>query len=153
MPSKKDDGRSPRGDRDDDVPSTIARSDEKARRTWKETHDSAVETYGEGERAHRTAFASLKHTHEKVGDHWEPKDHKGPSDPRAEQPTEEARAGKGKTFGGIDYYGHTRKEFAQRAKDLGIRGYSRMRKEELVEAIEKREHGDEARERRQRKAA
>ncbi len=56
-----------------DVPSTVARSDDKAVRTWKETHDSAVGTCGEGSRAHRTAFASLRHTHEKVGDRWEPK--------------------------------------------------------------------------------
>ena len=34
--------------------------------------------------AHQVAFAALKHTHEKVGDHWEPKDEYGPSDPQAE---------------------------------------------------------------------
>ena len=55
------------------------RSSKKAQETWLATHDSAVEEYGEGERAHRTAFASLKHSFEKVGDHWEEKDHKGPS--------------------------------------------------------------------------
>ena len=48
-----------------------------------ETHDSAVESYGEGERAHRTAFAAVKHSFEKVGDHWEPKQEKGPSDAQA----------------------------------------------------------------------
>lgn len=62
----------------DDVPSTIARSDDKAVRTYKKTLESAEESYGDGERAHRAAYASLKHTHEKVGDHWEPKEHKGP---------------------------------------------------------------------------
>jgi cation transport regulator ChaB len=133
----------------DDMPSTVARSDEKARRTWQETHDSAVEQYGEGERAHRTAFASLKHTYEKSGDRWVPKKEKGASDPRSRQPTARARAGVGKTFGGIDYYGHTKKEFEQRARELGITGYSRMRKEELVEAIERREKGEEARRRRE----
>jgi len=109
----------------------------------------AVEQYGEGERAHRTAFASLKHTYEKSGDRWVPKKEKGASDPRSRQPTDKARAGEGKTFGGIDYYGHTKKEFEQRAKELGITGYSRMRKEELVEAIEKREQSEEARRRRE----
>ena len=58
----------------DDLPSTLKRSPKKAQETWSETHDSAVDSYGEGERAHRTAFASLKHSFEKVGDHWEPKE-------------------------------------------------------------------------------
>ncbi len=148
MPKKRDSkqGRPDAGE----MPSTVARSDKKAQRTWQETHDSAVEEYGEGERAHRTAFAALKHTYEKRGDHWVPKKEKGASDPRSEQPTEKARAGVGKTFGGIDYYGHTKKEFEQRAKELGITGYSRMRKQELVEAIERKERNEEAR---RRKAA
>ena len=131
-----------------EMPDTVARSDEKARRTWQETHDSAVERYGEGERAHRTAFASLKHTYEKRGDHWVPKKEKGASDPRSTKSTAQARQGIGKTFGGIDYYGHTKKEFEERAKALGIKGYSRMRKEELVEAVSRREQSNEARSRR-----
>jgi hypothetical protein len=150
----KDDKRSKRtGDADEEMPSTIARSDEKAQRTWKKAHDNAVETYGEGERAHRTAFAALKHTHEKVGDHWEPKDEKGPSDPRSAKPTKEASRGEGETYGGIDYHGHTKKEFEQRARSLGITGYSRMRKDELVRRIAQRERSEEAKERRRRKAA
>lgn len=140
-----------RGD-DAEVPSTIARSDDKAQRTWRAAHDSAVETYGEGERAHRTAFAALKHTHEKKGDHWEPKDEKGPSDPRSEKSTDEARRGEGKTYGGIDYHGHTKKEFEERARDLGITGRSRMTKDELVEAIAKRERSEEAKQRRKKAA-
>lgn len=67
----------------EDLPSTLRRSPEKAQRTWEKTHDSAVETYGEGERSHRTAFAAVKHQFEKVGDHWEPKGRKGPSDQQA----------------------------------------------------------------------
>ena len=63
------------------LPSTLRRSPKKAQRTWEKTHDSAVETYGEGERAHRTAFAAVKHEFEKVGDHWEPKGRKGPERP------------------------------------------------------------------------
>jgi ChaB len=46
-------------------------------------HDSAVAQYGAGERAHRTAFAALKHSFEKVGDYWEPKKTTGPSDSHA----------------------------------------------------------------------
>ncbi len=41
-----------------EMPSTIARSDSHAQDIWVETHDHAGEEYGEGERAHRTAFAS-----------------------------------------------------------------------------------------------
>jgi cation transport regulator ChaB len=60
-----------------EMPSTLQRSSKKAQETWAKAHDSAVETYGEGERAHRTAFSALKRGFEKVGDHWEPKDGKG----------------------------------------------------------------------------
>ena len=67
----------------EELPSTLKRSPKKAQETWSATHDSAVEQYGEGERAHRTAFSALKHSVEKVGDHWEPKDRKGPSDAKA----------------------------------------------------------------------
>jgi hypothetical protein len=123
----------------EDMPGTIKRSPEKAQETWAKTHDSAAETYGDGQRAHRTAYASLKHSFEKVGDHWEPKDHKGPSDPRAEQPTEKAREGKGKTYGGVDLYGHTKDELYERARDLEIKGRSKMSKEELAEAIARKQ--------------
>ena len=70
-----------------ELPSTLKRSPGKAQRTFAKTHDKAVQEYGEGERAHRTAYASLKHSFEKVGDHWEPKDQKGPSDPRSTKST------------------------------------------------------------------
>ena len=42
------------------MPSTLKRSSAKAQRTWIKTHDAAVREYGEGERAHRTAFSALK---------------------------------------------------------------------------------------------
>jgi hypothetical protein len=103
------------------------------------THDAAVEQYGEGERAHRTAFASLKHSFEKRGDHWEAKARKGPSDPRSTKTTREKRMGKGETFGGLDYYGHTKAELYKRAAKLGITGRSRMSKKELARAIDRKE--------------
>jgi len=78
-----------------ELPKTLRRSPRKAQETWAKTHDSAVETYGEGERAHRTAIASLKHSFQKVGDHWEPKRHRGPSDPRAARGGASARRGEG----------------------------------------------------------
>lgn len=124
---------------DREMPRTIRRSPAKAQRTWRETHDSAVDTYGEGERAHRTAYAALKHSFEKVGDHWEPKDHKGPSDPRARKGGAAARSGAGETFGGVDYYGHSKSELMDRAKQLGIPGRSRMDKAELARAIARKQ--------------
>ena len=53
-----------------ELPSTIKRSSPKAQETFMKTHDHAVKEYGEGERAHRTAYASLKHSFEKRGDKW-----------------------------------------------------------------------------------
>ena len=123
----------------DELPETLKRSPKKAQETWIKAHDSAVESYGEGERAHRTAFSALKHSFEKVEDHWEPKKEKGPSDPRAAKGGKEAREGKGETFGGVDVYGNTRQELYVRAKKLGVEGASRMKKEELARAIAKKQ--------------
>jgi len=119
------------------MPSTIKRSSPKAQRTWRKTHDHAVEEYGEGERAHRTAMASLKHSFEKVGDHWERKQggRRGPSDPRAAKGGAAARRGEGKSFGGVDVEGHTKRELYQRARRLGVQGRSRMTKDDLAQAI------------------
>ena len=119
----------------EEMPSTLQRSPKKARDTWGKAHDSAVESYGEGERAHRTAFSALKHSFEKVGDHWEPKKKKGPSDPRAKKTGRQARAGKGKTYGGVDVEGHSRRELMEQARKLGVAGRSNMTKEQLGEAI------------------
>ncbi|MFC6093445.1 ChaB family protein [Saccharothrix lopnurensis] len=114
------------------MPSTIARSSKKAQRTWVETHDSAVESYGEGERAHRTAFSALKHSFEKVGDHWEAKAEKGPSDAQAARST----AKRGKTAGGVDANA-SKRHLYDVAKRLDIAGRSTMTKDELVKAIQK----------------
>ncbi len=122
----------------DEMPATLKRSPAKARRTWAKAHDSAVETYGEGERAHRTAFSALKHSFEKVGDHWEEKNAKGPSDPQAAKGGASARKG-GKTFGGVDVLGNSRKKLYERARSLGIKGRSSMSKEELGEAIARKQ--------------
>ena len=115
-----------------EMPDTIRRSPRKAQRTWAKAHDAAVDQYGEGERAHRTAYAALKHTHEKVGDRWEPKDHKGPSDPGTKPGGPNRRR---ETFGGVDVEGHTKQELYERAKKLGVEGRSKMDKKELARAI------------------
>jgi cation transport regulator ChaB len=131
----------PKGTRDtrSDLPGTVQRSPAKARRTYEKVHDNAVSEYGEGERAHRTAFAALKHSFEKVGDHWEPKDHKGPSDDRAALGGQAARRGRGRTAGGVDVRGHTKDELYERAKKLGVRGRSSMSKQQLAEAIARKQ--------------
>ncbi len=121
------------------MPRTIKRSPEKAQRTYEKTLESAEKTYGDGQAAHRVAYAALKHSYEKVGDHWEPKKKKGPSDPRSTEPTPQARAGKGETFGGLDYYGHTKDELEKRARKLGVHGTSKMTKRELAEAINRKQ--------------
>jgi cation transport regulator ChaB len=118
-----------------ELPDTLKRSPAKAQRQFAKTHDSAAEQYGEGERAYRTAYASLKHDFEKVGDHWEAKDEPGPSDPRSKGTTREKQQGKGETFGGVDFEGHTKGELYERAKRLGIEGRSKMDKRELARAI------------------
>lgn len=130
----------PKKKKTEDVPSTLERSPAKAKRTWMKTHDRAVEQYGEGERAHRTAFASLKRGFEKKGDRWVPKSQKGASDPRsAQKSTKAKREGRGETFGGVDYYGNTKQELYERAKRLGVEGRSKMSKRELARAIAKRQ--------------
>ena len=118
-----------------EMPSTLKRSPKKAQRTWSTAHDSAVDEYGEGERAHRTAFSALKHGFEKVGDHWEAKDEKGPSDRQAAKSGGSARRG-GRTAGGVDANA-TKDHLLDVARRLDVRGRSRMRKDELVEAIRK----------------
>jgi hypothetical protein len=92
-----------------------------------------VDISGEGERAHRVAFSALKHEFDTVGHHWEPKDGKGPSDPRAKHAR--AREDKGRTAGGVDVEGQSKEQLYERAKTLDIPGRSSMSKQELAEAI------------------
>jgi len=117
-----------------ELPDTIKRSDAKAQRTFAKAHDSAAEQYGEGERAHRVAYGALKHTHEKVGDHWEPKDKsaKGPSDEQAKGGRDTSRP----TAGGVDANA-SKKHLYDLAAKMDIPGRSTMSKGELVEALQK----------------
>ena len=132
MPSKHQQAEEMR----DDVPSTIARSDDKAVRTYKKTLESAEDSYGEGERAHRAAYGALKHTYEKVGDHWEPKEEAGPSDPQAEQRAPDSLERPKETAEGSTRT-RARPICVDVAKKLGVTGASRMRKDELVDEIRK----------------
>ena len=119
-----------------ELPSTLKRSSAKAQRTFAKTHDNAAEQYGEGERAHRTAYAALKRTHERKGDRWVAKREPRPSDPRSKQPSTAAkRAGRGETYGGVDAEGNTKRELYERARRLGVEGRSKMDKPQLARAI------------------
>jgi cation transport regulator ChaB len=117
----------------DELPSTLERSDAKAQRTYAKAHDSAAESYdGDEERANRVAFSALKHTHEKVGDHWEPKESKGPSDAQAAGGAGTSRP----TAGGVDANA-SKRHLMDLARRLDVPGRSRMSKQELVEALQK----------------
>jgi hypothetical protein len=118
------------------VPSTIARSGDKAVRTYQKTLEAAEETYGEGERAHRTAYASLKHTHEKVGDHWEPKERPGPSDPQAALGAPASVDRPRPTAQGVDANA-SRAHLDDVARRVGVGHPERLDREDLVRAIEK----------------
>jgi cation transport regulator ChaB len=118
-----------------ELPSTLKRSPEKAQRTFAKVHDRAAEEYGEGQRAHQTAYAAVKHSFEKVGDHWEPKDEKGPSDEQAEKGGAGSRR-EYPTAEGVDANASKRHLYGV-AKRLDIPGRSQMTKRELVDAIEK----------------
>jgi hypothetical protein len=117
----------------EDLPSTLQRSDKKARDTYAKAKESAEGTYGKGERASRTAYSALKHTHEKVGDHWEQKEEYGPSDSRAESGGANPS---GETGGGVDANA-SKQHLYERAKELDVEGRSKMDKDELVKAVQK----------------
>jgi len=124
MPAKKE-----------DLPRTLERSPKKVQRTYEKTLDSAHEQYGSEERAHRTAWDSVKHVAEKKGDHWEPKEEQGPSDRQAARRGPAARRG-GETHGGVDAF-KSKEDLYEDAREAGIAGRSKMSKEELVDALER----------------
>ena len=128
MPTKKE-----------DLPGTLKRSPKKAQRTYAETLDSAHEQYDSEARAHQTAWAAVKHSFEKQGDHWEEKDEKGPSDPQSKQRGAAARDNPKRTHGGVDVEGNSKQELYERAKKAGVQGRSKMSKAELADAIARKQ--------------
>ncbi|MGE3961553.1 MAG: ChaB family protein [Dehalococcoidia bacterium] len=123
-----------------DLPDTIKRSDRHAQEIYRETLASAHESYeGDEERAHRAAYAALKHQYKKSGDRWVKKDRKGPSDAQAARgPTTSPSStdSPARTKGGrVDAEGATKDELYERAKRMDISGRSRMNKEELAVAV------------------
>jgi cation transport regulator ChaB len=120
----------------EELPGTLKRSPKKAQETYAKALDSAHEQYkGDERRAHQVALAAVKHSFEKVGDHWEPKKRKGPSDPQAKGGRRTSRP----TAGGVDVEGHTKDELMERARKLGISGRSKMTKLELGRAIARKQ--------------
>ncbi|MDD9371113.1 MAG: hypothetical protein PV358_13425, partial [Acidimicrobiales bacterium] len=69
--------------------------------------------------AHRTAFAALRHSFEKVGDRWEPKSRKGPSDPQAAEGGGDACTSTSRTYGGVDVEGRTKDQLVDHARRRG----------------------------------
>ena len=116
--------------RENELPSTLQRSDDLAKRTFAKVHDAAAEQYGDEERAHRTAFSALVHTHEKVGDHWEQKEENRPSDARTERGDRNARP----TASAVDVNA-SKKHLYEPATRLEVKGRSRMAGSELVDAL------------------
>lgn len=97
----------PKGQRID-LPDTLERSPKHAQDIYRETLRSAHETYnGDEARAHRVAYAAVKHEYKKSGDRWVPR-------------TLEDK---------------TRDELYEDAKDLEIAGRSKMNKDELLSAV------------------
>ena len=123
-----------------ELPSTLQRSKKKAQKTFAKAHDSALKSYNGDERAaNQVGFSALKHTHEKVGDHWEPKKKKGPSDPQAEGGRNTSRP----TAGGVDA-NSSKKHLYEAATKLGIAGRSKMSKDQLVSALQKANNRESA---------
>ena len=128
----------------DRLPGTLQRSPAKAQATYMHTLESAEQEHGDGEAAHRIAFGSLKHSFEKVGDHWEAKDESGPSDDQDAKTGVEARTRPVKTAGGVDARA-SKAHLLDVATRLDVRGRWRMTKEDLVAAIDKANHAATAR--------
>lgn len=137
MPKTTESGKA----KESELPSTLQKSDDKAQRTFAKAHDAAAEEYGEGERAHRVAYSALKHSYEKVGDHWEEKDRRGPSDERAESGGPQAA---GETAEGVNANA-TKKHLVDVAKRLNIAGRSRMSKANSWKRSRRRTGGRAAR--------
>jgi cation transport regulator ChaB len=118
----------------EELPSTLQRSAKKAQRTFTKAYDAAADQYGSAKRANQVAWAAVKHSFEKVGDHWEKKDggKKGPSDAQAAGGKNTNRT----TAGGVDANA-TKDHLLTLAKKLGVSGRSTMKKKELVDAIQK----------------
>ena len=100
------------------------------------TLEAAEKVHGDGEAAHRIALGSLKHSFEKIGDHWEAKVTPGPSDAQDAKRGAEVLHSDTPTAGGVNAAA-SKAHLLDVAKQLDVAGRSRMTKAELVDAIDK----------------
>lgn len=130
------------------LPSTLQRSPAKAQRTYKRALESAEESYDSGRAAQRVAYGALKHSFEKVGDHWEPKEGggKGPSDRQSARRGAAKRDRPVATKGGVDANA-SKSHLMDVARRLDVPGRSKMNKDDLVDAINTANHRKTARSR------
>src|SRR5438270_3602434 len=110
MPSEKE-----------DLPGTLERSPKKVQRTYEKTLDSAHDQYDSEERAHRTAWSSVKNVAEKKGDHWELKDGKSSGSGGS---SGSGAGSSGSSRAGQD--GPTKQELYEKAQQQDIEGRSGM---------------------------
>ena len=123
-----------------DLPDTLKRSPAKAQRTYAETLDSAEEQYDTEARAHQTAWSAVKHSFEKVGDHWEAKDEQRPSDPQSTQSRRRgAQPARRRPTAASTSTGNTKQELYERARKAGVKGRSPMTKGELADALARKQ--------------
>src|SRR3712207_2199084 len=117
-----------------ELPSTLRRSPKKAQRTFAKAHDAAADEYSDERRANQVAWAAVKHSFEKDGDRWARKEggKRGPSDAQAAGGRNTNR----ETKGGVDANA-TKDHLLKLAKKLDISGRSKMKKKQLVDAIQK----------------
>jgi cation transport regulator ChaB len=107
----------------EDLPSTLERSPDKVQRTYEKTLDNAHDEYDSEQRAHRTAWASVKNVAEKQGDHWELKDggaSGGGSSSSSSSSSDEP----------------SKEELYEQAKKQDVEGRSDMSKDELKKAVD-----------------
>src|SRR3954454_8710788 len=107
---------------DEELPSTLERSPKKVRDAYDKTLESALETYdGDEERAHRAAWAAVKHIAERKGDRWVLKKQPGPSDRQAARGGRAARDRPVETYGGVNA-GKSKRELYEDARRAGVEG-------------------------------
>lgn len=69
-----------------------------------------------------------------MGDHWEAKDERGPSDPRAEQGGPDPV---GPSYGGVDFEGSSKGELLDEARQLDAPVTTHMTKAEVAHEIDR----------------
>mgnify|MGYP006353916655 CR=1 FL=1 len=107
----------------------------KAQDTWSERTTAPSRRTGRASGPTAPPSTALKHSFEKAGNRWEPKDRKGPSNPQAARGGRSTRRSCAPTYGGVDVAGRTKDELLDLARRLDVPGRSSMTKDELGKAI------------------